>query len=69
MENENIVWQSRLDKKYNCSVVRVTERTGQLKIINEENNQVLLEKEVGLSYGSIFGAEMDDVRTWVDNRD
>lgn len=64
MSEVNYVWQSRLDKKYHCSVTRLSERKGQLKIVDEENQNVLLDKEVGLSYGAIFGPDVDDVRTW-----
>lgn len=63
-KSDNYVWESRLDKKYQCSVTRLSERTGMLKVINEDTNTVLLEKEVGLSYGAVFGPDMDDVSTW-----
>lgn len=62
--NYNLIWESRLDSKYYCTVIRISERKGILKVINEENQQVLLETEVGLSYGAIFGPDMDDVRDW-----
>ena len=64
MENANIVWQSHLDKKYNCIVTRIDERNGLLKIVSDENKEVLLEQKVGLSYGAIFGPDIDDVREW-----
>lgn len=58
------VWEARLDNKYHCTVTRVSERKGQLKIVAQENQEVLLNKEVGLSYGAIFGPDMDDVMDW-----
>lgn len=63
MSEENYIWESFLDKKYHCSVIRLSENKGQLKIV-DENNKILLEKEVGLSYGAIFGPDIDDVKTW-----
>lgn len=57
------VWESRLDQKYHCFVTRVAEGKGVLKIV-DENNHILYEKEVGLSYGAIFGPDMSDVSDW-----
>lgn len=66
MSNDKIdyVWEARLNKKYHCTVTRIAERKGQLKIVDEENQEVLLNKEVGLSYGAIFGPDIDDVMDW-----
>jgi len=52
------IWQSKLDTIYDCTV----ERTGLLKVTKE--NQVLLEREVGLSYGATFGPDIEDVEFW-----
>lgn len=63
-ENIDYVWEAHLDQKYHCTVTRSSERTGNLKIVDEENKEILLEKEVGLSYGAIFGPDIDDVMDW-----
>jgi hypothetical protein len=56
------IWQSKLDTIYDCTVERTGERTGLLKVTKE--NQVLLEREVGLSYGATFGPDIEDVEFW-----
>ena len=63
-QNLNYVWEARLDNKYHCTVTRLSERTGELKIVNEENKQVLLQKEVNLAFGALFGPDIDDVLDW-----
>lgn len=59
-----IVWQSTLDQIYDCFVSRTGERTGQLRVVNMETKQVLLDQEVELSYGATFGPDVDDVAHW-----
>lgn len=58
------IWQSLLDEKYHWSVTRTSERTGILKIINQDNNEQLLSQEVNLSYGAIFGPDIADIMNW-----
>jgi hypothetical protein len=60
----NIIWESKLDNVYECKVVRISERKGQLTVVNGETK--LLDQEVGLSYGATFGPDMDDVAYWQD---
>ena len=60
----NIVWESKLDTIYNCQVTRTDEYKGILKLTNTENDWVLVEQEVGLSYGAKFGPNVDDVAQW-----
>jgi hypothetical protein len=59
-----LVWQAILDGKYGCSVARIDGRKGRLVVANEETKEVLLDKEVGLSYGALFGPDADDVTQW-----
>ena len=60
----NIVWESKLDTIYNCQVTRTDEYKGILKLTNTENDWVLVEQEVSLSYGAKFGPDVDDVAQW-----
>ena len=60
----NIVWESKLDTIYNCQVTRTDEYKGILKLTNTENDWVLVEQEVSLSYGAKFGPDIDDVAQW-----
>jgi len=61
-----IVWSSVLDNRYECAVERVTGHTGQLKVKDTTDGTVLLEKEVGPSYGAAFGPDVADVCPWED---
>ena len=63
MEN---IWEAKLDEKFNCKVERLTERTGHLSVTNDETKEVILNKDVGLSYGALFGPDVDDVAYWQD---
>ena len=60
------VWMSKLDEKYDCRVTRTGERTGILTMINLEDATVLVDREVGLSYGAKFGPDFADVQQWQD---
>lgn len=59
-----IVWQAKLDEKYGCAVARIAERQGRLVVTNEETKEVLLDKQVPLAYGALFGPDMSDVTEW-----
>ena len=59
-----VIWEAELDNVYRCEVIRLEERKGQLTVKNVETNKVLLDQEVGLSYGAMFGPDMGDVAYW-----
>jgi hypothetical protein len=59
-----MIWESDLDDKYKCTVERTSERTGLLRVVETGTSRVLLEKQVGLSYGAQFGPDMADVAEW-----
>ena len=61
-----LIWEATLDNIYKCEVTRIDEYKGKLKVTNTENAFVLLEQEVGLSYGARFGPDIDDVALWQD---
>lgn len=58
------IWESRLDNKYDVSVVGDPDDSyrGTLRISSED--KVLLEEPVGVSYGAPFGPDVDDVAAW-----
>ena len=60
------IWESKLDDIYDCKVIRLGERTGRLIVTNTSNGSVLLEQDVGLSYGAVFGPDSEDVANWHD---
>lgn len=63
---DEVIWESNLDNRYDCKVTRNLEYTGQLKVLDTETNQVLLDEEVRLSYGASFGPDVADVADWRD---
>lgn len=60
--NDNVVWTSTLDKRYEVTVTRIDYYHGELTI--SESGQVLHHETVGLSYGAVFGPDVDDVAYW-----
>lgn len=59
-----VIWQTTLDEKFACQVVRTGDYKGQLTV--KDGETVLLDKEVGLAYGAVFGPDVDDVSAWQD---
>jgi hypothetical protein len=62
MSDEDLVWSTRLDGRYDLAVHRIRPYRGEFTII--EGDLVLLRKEVGLAYDALFGPDIDDVATW-----
>lgn len=62
--NKDIIWEAELDNKYKCYVVRTDAYKGQLYI--KENDIIIFEKVVSLSYGAVFGPDIADVMSWED---
>lgn len=59
-----IVWEAELDGKYQCRVERTKDYKGRLTVSCGELE--ILNEEVGLSYGAIFGPDVADVALWED---
>jgi len=68
MDNEvQVVWEATVDQaQFSCKVVRTDERNGVLTVVRNSDNKELLRESVGLSYGAIFGPDVDDVAYWQD---
>jgi hypothetical protein len=60
-----VVWEAQLDEVYDCKVTRIDEYKGKLTVI-DQFDRVLLEEEVGLMYGAMFGPDIADVSHWED---
>jgi len=56
------IWEATLDGKYLCTVTRIDEYTGQLKV--QDGDNLMLDETVGLSFGAIFGPDTGDVQDW-----
>lgn len=59
---DNVVWTSTLDRRYEVTVTRSGDYYGELAV--SEGNQILHRESVGLSYGAIFGPDVADVADW-----
>jgi len=59
-----LIWENTLDDRYECKVTRNSEYSGQLKVLDTETNQILLDEEVRLSYGAAFGPDSFDIEDW-----
>lgn len=62
--DEQIIWEAGLDSKFQCKVVRTTDGKGTLTVVEEATGRVLLNTRVPLSYGAMFGPDVDDVAYW-----
>lgn len=60
-----IIWEEKLDDLYNCKVTRISENRGKLTMV-DPFDRILLEQDVGLLYGAIFGPDIEDISYWQD---
>lgn len=60
------VWESKLDNRYNCKVVRIDEYNATLTVVDGTDDNVLLCSPVTLMYGAKFGPDVEDVSLWQD---
>lgn len=61
---KNVIWDATLDNRYECSVERISEYGGNLRVFDIKTSSVLLEEEVPLAYGAKFGPDMEDIIQW-----
>ena len=59
-----IVWESKLDNKYRCIVIRLAAYKGNLQIATLSDNKLIHEQFVGISYDATFGPDEGDVYEW-----
>ena len=59
---EMVIWESRLDNKFDVRVIRESASKGNLVV--ELNGDRLYSKEVYLSYGATFGPDISDIGDW-----
>ena len=62
---ENVVWENTIDQgTFAVRVDRKDRYTGQLKVAVAATGEVLLDEEVTLAYGAIFGPDVADLAEW-----
>lgn len=64
MNEESIVWWSYMDDKYYVHVDRTGQYSAVLKIDTKENGVNLHSEETSLSYGAMFGPDVEDIQAW-----
>lgn len=64
--NKPIAWKTELDHTWDIKVYRTegTDYKGTLVMKHKENETIVLEKEVDLSFGARWGADVSDVAMW-----
>lgn len=60
--NEQIIWQSTLDGRYEVQVVRVAPYQG--KLVIRDAGEEIFSRQVGLMYNAQFGPDVSDVADW-----
>ena len=58
------IWISLFDKQFTCSVTRINQQGGNLRIVENTTNNELLNQDVGLLNGAETGPDMEDVAKW-----
>lgn len=58
------IWQSKLDKHFQCEVNRTSPHEARLTVRDEYTGTLLLNQEVTLSYDAQFGPDIADVSEW-----
>ena len=66
-EPEDVIWENTMDAgAWACKVVGILDkaRVGELTVTRVADGEVILRRNVGLSYGAIFGPDVEDVYGW-----
>lgn len=59
-----VVWQNKLDGRYDVSVERLDGQRGELVVM--DGDKELLREVVGLFCGALYGIDASDVSAWED---
>jgi hypothetical protein len=63
----DIVWTATVDSnKWRVDVVRKTDYTADLQVYRVDDETMVHEEEVGLSYRALFGPDIADAALWQD---
>ncbi len=64
----NVLWRKSLASyDYLATVTRTGHYTGRLELKNSVTRRKIIDKEVPLSYGAIFGPDLGDVQDWLED--
>lgn len=62
--DDSTIWSGVLDNKYYCRVERKSKDLGKLTVTDNDKNIVILECQVTLMYGALYGADVYDIVAW-----
>lgn len=64
-DHPHLVWRDTLDGRYLVEVQRTGPYTGTLVVFDHDaGDRLIMETDVGLSYGALFGPDADDLAEW-----
>lgn len=63
-QEQQTVWESTLDERYRCVVVRERPYLGHLTVTDTETEEVLMGRDVRLAFDAMVGPDVADVRQW-----
>ncbi|UDL15962.1 hypothetical protein QEH42_gp256 [Microbacterium phage Pumpernickel] len=58
------IWSATLDKKWLVEVTGHEDSQYRGTLTIKDGDEVVFTQEVGVSYGAMFGPDVDDVATW-----
>lgn len=66
-KNPKVVWWGKLDERYLVEVVRINLERATLFIFDhKDQNRLLHQEDTLLSFGAVFGPDINDVKRWED---
>lgn len=65
MTDPDVIYQNTVDSgAFSVVVTGLGEHTGRFVVTATATDEILLDKPTGLSFGAIFGPDVDDVARW-----
>lgn len=64
---KNVIWAAILDRRYKCEIQRTEPYKGELLVFDsQENDKLVHELKLPISYNAQFGPDIVDVAEWQD---
>lgn len=63
-EKDNIVFETTLDDRFECTVTRTKPYRGTLSVVDRKTNKTIMAENVRLMNDAIFGADAWDIEDW-----
>ncbi len=62
MNISELIWQNKIDNRFSCSVKKLTDKIGEIIILDEQKRIILLKQEINLSQAD--GVSQKDLKQW-----